>query len=131
LFCTGCAHGAQREASHPKPVGIYIDEEHIQRSGGSTAWDVLKREASLMTFQDDRNGRPARLGRRGRASILLEDSPLVFVDGVRMTDFRVLADLPASTLLDIWVLNGIDGTTYYGTDAVAGVVVVRTKKGTD
>jgi outer membrane cobalamin receptor len=83
-----------------------------------------------MSFSENRNGQPSRLGRRGRASIILQDSPLVFLDGVRMEDFRVLADLPAATLQDIWVLNGIDGTTYYGTDAVAGVVLVRTKKGT-
>jgi outer membrane cobalamin receptor len=131
VLCAGCAHGAQRQSTTPKPIGIYIDREHIERSGGATAWDVLKREAPVMTFQDNRNGQPARFGRRGRASILLDDSPLVYVDGVRMSDFRVLDDIPAETLLDIWVLNGIDGTTYYGTDAVAGVVVVRTRKGTD
>jgi outer membrane cobalamin receptor len=131
VLCAACAQAAQRKATTAKPVGIYIDQEHIERSGGATAWDVLKREAPVMTFQDNRNGQPARFGRRGRASILLDDSPLVVIDGVRMSDFRVLADLPAATLLDIWVLNGIDGTTYYGTDAVAGVVVIRTKQGTD
>lgn len=127
----GCAHAARQQATTPKPIGIYIDQEHIRRSGGATAWDVLKREAPVLTFQDNRNGRPARFGRRGRASIVLEDAPLVVLDGVRLSDFRVLADIPAETLLDIWVLNGIDGTTYYGTDAVAGVVVIRTKTGTD
>jgi outer membrane cobalamin receptor len=131
VVCAACGHAAQRKSTNPKPIGIYIDQAHIERSGGATAWDVLKREAPVMTFRENRNGQPARFGRRGRASILLDDSPLVYVDGVRMSDFRVLADLPAATLLDIWVLNGIDGTTYYGTDAVAGVVVIRTKQGTD
>lgn len=127
----GCARAARQQAPAPKPTGIYIDQEHIRRSGGATAWDVLKREAPVMTFQDDRNGKPARFGRRGRASIILEDAPLVVLDGVRLSDFRALADIPADTLFDIWVLNGIDGTTYYGTDAVAGVVVIRTRTGTD
>jgi outer membrane cobalamin receptor len=112
-------------------VGIYIDQERIQRSGARTAWDVLKREAPVMTFRDDRNGRPSRFGWRGQSSILLEDSPLVFLDGVRLADFRMLADIPATTLFDIWVLNAIDATTYYGTDAVAGAVVIRTRRGTD
>lgn len=131
LIGAACAHGTQQQSQAPKPAGIYIDQDHIQRSGAATAWDVLKREAPVMTFRDDRNGRPARLGWRGQSSILLEDSPLVILDGVRLADFRVLADIPAQTLFDIWVLNGIDGTTYYGTDAVSGVVVIRTKTGTD
>jgi outer membrane cobalamin receptor len=129
LLTFGCAHGVHHDHAAVKPIGLFIDAERIQRSGGATAWDVLKREAPVMTFREDRNGQPSRLGRRGRTSILLQDSPLVFLDGVRMEDFRVLADLPAATLQDIWVLNGIDGTTYYGTDAVAGVILVRTKKG--
>ena len=129
LLAFGCAHAVRHEHAATKPIGLFIDEDRIQRSGGATAWDVLKREAPVMSFREDRNGQPSRLGRRGRASILLQDSPLVFLDGVRMEDFRVLADLPAATLQDIWVLNGIDGTTYYGTDAVAGVILVRTKKG--
>ncbi len=131
LLGIGCAHGVRHQHAATKPIGIFITEEEIQRSGAATAWDVLKREASVMTFGHNRHGQPARLGRRGQASIVLEDSPLVIIDGVRMADFRVLADLPASTLRDIWVLNGIDGTTYYGTDAVAGVVLVRTKRGSE
>lgn len=129
LLFFGCSHATRHQHAATKPMGLFIDEDRIQRSGGATAWDVLKREAPIMTFRENRYGQPARFGRRGRASIVLDDSPLVFVDGVRMTDFHVLADLPAGTLRDIWVLNGIDGTTYYGTDAVAGVVLVRTKHG--
>lgn len=126
----GCAHAARHEHAATKPAGLYIDEERIQRSGGATAWDVLKREAPLLTYRENRYGQPARFERRGRASILLDNPPMVILDGVRMSDFKVLADLPATTLLDIWVLTGIEGTTYYGTDAVSGVIVVRTKQGT-
>lgn len=129
MLGSGCAHGVRHQHMATKPIGIFITEEEIQRSGAATAWDVLKREASVMTFGHNRHGQPARFGRRGQASIVLDDSPLVIIDGVRMSDFRILADLPATTLRDIWVLNGIDGTTYYGTDAVAGVVLVRTKEG--
>ncbi len=131
LLGIGCAHGVRHQHMPTRPIGIFITEDQIQRSGAATAWDVLKREASVMTFGHNRHGQPARFGRRGQASIVLEDSPLVIIDGVRMTDFRVLADLPATTLRNIWVLNGIDGTTYYGTDAVAGVVLVRTKQGNE
>ena len=125
----GCARAVSREHITSKPIGLFIDENRIQKSGAQTAWEVLKREAPMLSFQDNKNGQPARFGRRGRSSLLLPDPPLVFVDGVRMADFRVLDDLPATTLQDIWVLTGIDGTTYYGTDAVSGVVLVRTKHG--
>lgn len=129
LVFLGCAHATQREHTAMKPIGLFIDEARIQKSGAETAWEVLKREAPMLSFQDNRFGQPARFGRRGRSSILLSEPPLVFLDGVRMADFRVLDDLPAATLQDIWVLTGIEGTTYYGTDAVSGVVLVRTKQG--
>lgn len=129
LLLLGCAHAVRHEHAAAKPVGQFIDEDRIQRSGGATAWEVLKREAPVLTYRENRYGQPARFERRGRASILLNTPPIVIVDGVRMSDFQVLADIPASTLQDIWVLTGIDGTTYYGTDAVSGVILVRTKHG--
>jgi outer membrane cobalamin receptor len=67
--------------------------------------------------------------RRGRSSILLNDPPMLFIDGVRIQEMATLQQLPASTLLSIEVLTGPEGTTYYGTDAVGGVILVRTKKG--
>ena len=56
---------------------------------------------------------------------------LVVVDGVRLTSFRDLDRIPASTILSITVYTGIDGTTYYGTNASSGVVLIETKHGTD
>jgi outer membrane cobalamin receptor len=129
LLALGCAHAARHEHAATKPIGLFIDEDRIQRSGGATAWEVLKREAPVLTYRENRYGQPARFERRGRASILLDNPPMVFVDGVRMSDFKVLDELPVSVLRDIWVLSGIDGTTYYGTDAVSGVILVRTKQG--
>ena len=67
--------------------------------------------------------------RRGRSSILLHDAPMLFIDGVRIQEVATLQQLPASTVLSIEVLTGSEGTTYYGTDAVGGVILVRTKKG--
>jgi len=60
----------------------------------------------------------------------LDDTPLIILDGVRESDFRVLDNIPATTILSIYILTGIEGTTYYGTDAVSGVIVIRTKDGT-
>jgi len=89
----------------------------------------LRREAPQLTYRENRNGQATGMQRRGRSSFVLNDAPMLFVDGVRNSDFRSLQQLPASILFSIEVLTGTEGTTYYGTDAVSGVILVRTKTG--
>src|SRR5256714_4976036 len=101
----------------------------IARSRGQTAWEVLKKEAPQLTYGERRDGRPTKLERRGAASFVLNDAPLIFVDGVQVLDMQRLQTLPASTLHRIEILNGLDGTTYYGSNAVRGVIVITTKNG--
>ena len=45
------------------------------------------------------------------------------------TDFRNLELIPARTIHHIRILTGIEGTTYYGTGAEGGVILVYTKTG--
>ena len=127
---------ASCKSFHPAPVvpangseRILITEAMIARSGGQTAWEVLRREVPQMSYGENRNGQATGMGRRGRSSILLKESPMLFIDGVRIQELITLQQLPASTVLSIEVLTGAEGTTYYGTDAVGGVILVRTKKG--
>ena len=108
---------------------IVITEEMIVRSGGQNAWEVLRREAPQITFSENRNGQATAMSRRGRSSFVLNDSPMVIIDGVRNQDIKSLQSLPASVLMSIEVLTGIEGTTYYGTDAVGGVIIIKTKTG--
>jgi outer membrane cobalamin receptor len=108
---------------------ILITEAMIAKSGGQTAWEVLRREVPQMSYGENRNGQATGMERRGRSSILLKDPPMLFIDGVRIQEMTTLQQLPASTVLSIEVLTGSEGTTYYGTDAVGGVILVRTKKG--
>ncbi len=121
---------------HPAPIAahddadrIVITEAMIARSGGQNAWEVLRREAPQLSFQENRNGQPTGMQRRGRSSFVLNDSPMVLIDGIRNQDIRSLQQIAASTLLSIEVLTGIEGTTYYGTDAVGGVIIIKTKTG--
>ena len=123
-------------ACHPAQVTpqgdadrIVITEEMIAKSGGQNAWEVLRREAPQLTFGENRNGQATGMTRRGRSSFLLNDSPMVIIDGARNQDIKALQSLPASTLMRIEILTGIEGTTYYGTDAVGGVIVIKTKTG--
>jgi len=121
---------------HPAPVipasgseRILITAAMIARSGGQTAWEVLRREVPQMSYGENRNGQATGVEHRGRSSLMLKDHPMLFIDGVRIQEFATLQQLPASTVLSIEVLTGSEGTTYYGTDAVGGVIVVRTKRG--
>ncbi len=48
---------------------------------------------------------------------------------VRTPDFRNLELIPAHQIDHIRILTGIEGTTYYGTNAEGGVILVYTKTG--
>jgi outer membrane receptor protein involved in Fe transport len=125
-----CAH--MHGTQTPVPASgdrIFITQEQIARSGASNAWEALKRNAPQLTYRENRQGQPSVLERRGRSSLLLNDAPLLFVDGVQMPDFKNLQTIPAATLASIEILSGIDGTTYYGTGAEGGVILIRTKNG--
>jgi outer membrane cobalamin receptor len=129
-LCAACLH----PRAMSRPTGndgdrILITEEMIARSGRATAWEVLRKLVPQLTYGEKKSGQPSRLERRGRSSFLLSDAPLVFLDGVRLPDFRTLEQVAASTIETIEILNGIDGTTYYGSNAVSGVIVIRTKTG--
>lgn len=127
-----CSHNsANRPRSAQNAGGRLITAEQIERSGSHTAWDVLKHEAPMLTVEEDRNGQPAHLGWRGRSSVYLEDAPMVVLDGVRVADWKVLIQIPAGQIEYINILTGIEGTTYYGTNAVSGVIEIRTKRGPD
>lgn len=108
---------------------IFITADQIAHSGSATAWEALRKLVPQFSYGEKKSGQPSRLERRGQSSFLLSDAPLVFLDGVRLPDFRTLQQLSAETIESIEVLNGIDGTTYYGTNAVSGVILIRTKDG--
>jgi hypothetical protein len=108
----------------------WITPDLIARATSSNAWDLLRECGAGYHIDETPDGRAVRLGsRRGRSSLLLKegDMLLLVVDGVRMSDARFLREIPTSTVLSIQLLNGIDGTTYYGLNAGAGVILVTTK----
>lgn len=125
LLCA-CAHNAQKQALDDRSTTErLITQEEIAASGARTAWDVLRRYAGKLT--SGREGSPGRLEGRGKSSIYLNDGPIVFVDGVRVPDARNLQYVPAQDIESIRIISGIQGTTYYGTNAGNGVILVQTK----
>jgi len=126
----GCGPATQRATHSDLPPGTFtITAEQIEKSGARTAWQVLKQRAPMLQTGEDRNGRPSKIGRRGRASFLLDEAPMVLVDGVRLPDFRSLDDIDAQSILTIYIYDGIEGTTYYGTNSGSGVILIKTKDG--
>lgn len=126
----GCGSAIRSNTSAPHPPGtILITAEQIEKSGAHTAWQVLKQDAPMLTMREDRNGRPLSLGRRGRSSFMLDEAPMILLDGVRVPDFHALESIDAQSIFTILIYDGVEGTTYYGTDAGSGAIVIKTKDG--
>ena len=130
LIALACGPAVMRNAGPRLPPGtIVITAEQIERSGAHTAWQVLRQSAPMLIAEEDENGRPTKLTRRGRSSFLLNEAPAVLIDDVRMPDFRDLDAVDAASIHAIYILGGIEGTTYYGTNSGSGVILIRTKTG--
>jgi outer membrane cobalamin receptor len=129
LAVLGCASGGPREPAEAPPVGRIITAEKIRETGAASAWDALKYTVRSHYFADYR-GEPQRIfTNRGVGSMVLREEPLIFLDGTRLADIQLLRQLSASVIETIQVLNSADGTTYYGTSAVAGVILIVTTMG--
>lgn len=125
-----CGPAVRHSGVNAVPAGTFIiTAEQIERSGARTAWEVLQRSAPMLLAEDDENGRPVKLTRRGRSSFKLNDAPAVVVDDVHMPDFRNLDTVDAASINTISIVDGIEGTTYYGTNSGSGVIVIKTKNG--
>ena len=129
LMSAACAGATSGSAYAPPPSrGSLITQETIAASGAKTAWDALKRTVPYVRLRESR-GRPARMTRRGPASIYLDDQVRLMVDNVRVYDLQVLDQMPASDILTIEVLDGLEATTRYGGTSTAGLVIIHTKTG--
>lgn len=107
-------------------AGQVVTADDIANTGATTAWDALRLTVHSHYFYEYR-GQPVRVSTdRGVGSFVLREEPLVFVDRARLADIQVLRYMPAGEIASIRVLNGADGTTYFGTSAVAGVILIRT-----
>ena len=129
LAWAGCAGATAGGAAAPSPSSSsLITQETIVASGAKTAWDALKRTVPYVRLRESK-GRPARMTRRGPASIYLDDQVRLMVDNVRVYDVEVLDQIPASDILTIEVLSGLDATTRYGGASTAGLIIIHTRTG--
>lgn len=124
----GCVSPSRRPLEQTASTQT-ISAEEIARSGFTNAWDLLRARARRYDFYEDRYGRPRGIKtRRGRSTINMADSdtPMILVDGARVSDFGALRDLPTDAISSIELLNGIAGTVSQGTNAAAGVIYIHT-----
>lgn len=105
-----------------------ITSETIARSGCSDAWEVLKRFSTTARATETADGQPQRLHpRRGHGSLVLQDDPAVYIDGVPLTDLRELRQMGAEDIDAIEEMGSIEATAFYGTNSNAGVILIRSK----
>jgi outer membrane receptor for ferrienterochelin and colicin len=115
----------------PRPIpsasGRIITAETIEKTGARTAWEAMQQTVKYIIFDETSRGQPDRIRRRGASSLLLFEDMPVFLDDIRIIDILDLDKIPAAQIARIRVLNGIDATTYYGTGAGDGVILIYTK----
>jgi outer membrane cobalamin receptor len=110
------------------PNSNLITAEQIAAWGSRDAWEVLRRSGKVQ-MREHANEPVRMVSDRGRVSIMLDDSPMVLLDGVRVGDVELLRYVRAATIAQIRFLNSVQGTVSYGTGAVSGVIEIDTKEG--
>jgi hypothetical protein len=124
-----CATAPRHSAESAASQSQTFTADEITHSGFTNAWDFLRAKARRYDFYQDRYGRPRGIRtRRGRSTINIadSDSPMIVVDGARVSDFSALRDLPCDAISSIEILSGISGTVSQGTNASAGVIYIHT-----
>lgn len=121
----GCSLNKSGNGVGTEQEGQLITAEQIRLSGASTGWDVLRRFGEHLSISDHERG-PVRVTRRGRESVYIAEAPMLLVDGVRVSNFRVLTQLPARDIESMRILTGSEGGTRYGIHAASGVIIVET-----
>lgn len=128
------ALSACTSASPPPPPeldrslgGDLVTREEIENAGARTVWDVF-RCCTRLRLKEDREGNPTSISHRGTNSLVLEDTPLIFIDGVRAVDIISLDFMPAEDILAIRVLSGAEAGLRYGFGADNGVIEIYTRR---
>src|SRR5438876_10440554 len=131
LLCVAAAGGGARAGiaqSNAPSAGRVITAEAIAKSGAKTAWDALRLTVPNVQLREVR-GQPARIQRRGRASLYQDDQVRVILDHIPIEDLQVLKQVAAVDILTIEILTGLDARTRYGGVATAGAIVWRRTSG--
>ena len=124
--CGGARAGIE-DTNAPRGAKL-ITAEAIAKSGAKTAWDAVRLTVPNVQLREVR-GEPARIQRRGRASLYQDDQVRVILDHIPIEDLQVLKQVAAVDILTIEILTGLDATTQYGAVSTSGAIVITTTSG--
>ena len=125
VVVAGCGQPLRSIHRYDAPGEQLIVADDIAASGAANAWEVV-RELTHMSTTTTANGDPARMWRRGHASIYGSETPIVVVDGVESLDIQVLAQIRADRIAWIRILTATASAARFGTDGGGGAVIVQT-----
>lgn len=127
-LAAGCSTVRPRTSDRVDPnAGTVITSAVIQESGARTMWEALRRTVRFTVFTESGFGEPERIRRRGASTVVLREDMKIYLDGLEIHDVRILDEYPAVEIERIQVLTGIHATTYFGTGATDGVIVIATR----
>jgi TonB-dependent starch-binding outer membrane protein SusC len=141
VIVTGTAGQARR-----REVGNQISAVgagDIEVAATTSVSDVLQGRSTGVQINDfgGQVGTGAQIRLRGNNSLTQSNSPLIYVDGVRISTDEIIADdeaggtpsafdmLNSNDIERIEIIKGPAATTLYGTQASGGVIQVFTKRG--
>jgi len=141
IVVTAAGEQAKREVGHA--VTAISADSLVQRAPITNINQLLQsRAAGVSVFESPLTGAEARVRIRGANSLSLSNEPIYYIDGIRMesstgsssigiggTNPSRLNDLNPEEIESIEIVKGPSASTLYGTDAVNGVIVIRTKHG--
>ena len=149
ILITGTASGGQRRTIGNSVATLNAPDELAKSSASDLGSLLAGRVAgAVISSPSGRLGSGAAIQVRGRSSIGLGNSPLVYIDGVRVTSSTGtgpsgsgfsgqnsqvagrLNDIAPEDIESIEVIKGPAAATIYGTEASSGVVQIITRRGT-
>jgi len=112
--------------ARPRPPGQNIVEaRQIRENGCATAWQALQQMVGLYIVDAPDKPEGVSIRFRGRSSAL-DTTPLLFIDGMRVTDFRVLRAMPAGDIQRIKVLSSLEADMGVVGSRANGVIEITT-----
>jgi hypothetical protein len=101
--------------------------EEIQRLKARTVPEILRRIApSMVGGPTAKPGTTLRATERGRTTITRSRTPLLLLDGVRVSDMQALESIDPSTVIRIEVGGGAVAGWEHGLDGANGVIHIYT-----
>jgi len=131
--------GAQRKAEIANTVAsVDIGTKATETTANSLGQLISGQAAGVQIISAGAAGGGSRIRIRGQSSLSLGNSPVVYVDGVKVYSEATTASATRSSRFDdinpdeietIDILKGPAAATLYGTEAANGVINITTKKG--